>query len=104
MLMCFTLERGVMDNDMAPPVFLESTHIKTLELVKFKYIARVCGKLKLNDEKTLPHNISFDVLWLLLPLEQVIDNHPNGMPKVIKTYKNSNNLELIKEVLLFQWC
>tara|TARA_B100000674_G_C37968010_1_gene975532 strand:+ start:322 stop:1053 length:732 start_codon:yes stop_codon:yes gene_type:complete len=35
---------------------------------------------------------------LLFPLEQVIDNHPNGMPKVIKTYKNSNNLELIKEV------
>ena len=43
-----------------PPVFLESTHINTLELVSLN-ILQVCGKLKLNDEKTLgySHNISF---------------------------------------------
>ena len=35
---------------------------------------------------------------LLLPLEQVTENHSNGMPKVVKTYKGSNNLELTKEV------
>ena len=35
---------------------------------------------------------------LLLPLEQVTENHSNGMPKVVKPYKGSNNLELTKEV------
>ncbi len=34
---------------------------------------------------------------ILLSLEQVTENHPNGTPKVVKIYTGSNKLELTKE-------
>ena len=35
---------------------------------------------------------------LLLSLEEVIEHHPNGMPKVVKIYTGSNKLELTKQI------
>ncbi len=48
--------------------------------------------------KLFPIILALMCFGLLLPLEQVTDNHPNGMPKVIRTYKGVNKLELTKEV------
>ena len=48
--------------------------------------------------KLFPIVLALMCFGFLLSVEQVTENHPNGMPKVIKTYKGSNKLELTKEI------
>ena len=49
-------------------------------------------------ERVMKNIILMCLFSLMLPLEQVIENYPNGMPKVAKIYTGSNKLELSKEV------
>ena len=48
--------------------------------------------------KLFPIVLALLCFGFLLSMDQVTENHPNGMPKVIKTYKGSNKLELTKEI------
>ena len=51
--------------------------------------------------KLFPIVLAFLFFGLLFSIEAITDYHPNGMPKVIKTFKGSNKLELTKEVIYY---
>ena len=48
--------------------------------------------------KLLPIVLALLFFGLLFSTEAITDYHPNGMPKIIKTFKGSTKLELTKEV------
>ena len=48
--------------------------------------------------KLFPIVLALMYFGFLLSIEAITEYHLNGMPKVIKTYKGSNKLELTKEI------